>query len=176
MRKLLLFLIVLAACHQPHITKDSGCDDERCALLASPEVRDILAQENWQFSVPGEGWVAMDPPAPETKVVTRNESKNCLIIFLKEGGQAKYADYVVGSIRGFVENGSTIVEIDQVEIHGNKYGKVHLVKASLNIWAWLTTKDGFGYGFTCGGEVDPTTKDNSLADLCQNVANTVEIK
>lgn len=181
MRKILPFLtIVLAlitcgvACHK-HTKNVPSCDGGPCALPEAAPVRDVLAQDNWKFSVSGEGWISMKPPIPQIRLASRNPAKNCMLLLIKEPTSQTFQEYVIENVRNLAAAGNEVRSIKQVVINGNKFVDVQLTDNRSTIWLWITVKDGYGYGFSCGG---PNVSDAGTpsSDFCQDVANTLEIK
>jgi hypothetical protein len=185
MRKfLLLGMICLMGCHKS-VASSTTCEDGSCSVphvaLPIPEARDTLVQENWLFSVPSGGWTQDNnlipdaAPSPEIKLVLINDSKNCIVLFVKEKTNNNFSEYILGNVQTFGQKGNTVNYVKQVIINDNKFVEVQIDRASATLWVWLTAKDGFGYGFSCGGN-NVTDAGTELQDLCHNISETLEIK
>jgi hypothetical protein len=48
------------------------------------------------------------------------------------------------------------------------------VKSNEIVWAWITTKGGYGYGLICGGDVD-IDAGTTMYDMCHSIADTFSI-
>jgi hypothetical protein len=94
---------------------------------------------------------------------------------VKEATNNTYPEYVVSTIRGFAEADVTIDAIKQVTISGQRFTLAQLNHDDEVVWAWITVKDGSGYGFTCGCEIN-VDAGAVQRDLCQAMADTFVIK
>lgn len=180
--------IVLCTCatHEtktnPDASVQENCDGS-CPLATAgaavqvPKVEvQTLAQENWSFVLPGSGWTDKDVPVPEIKVAKLNDAMKMAVLFVKEDiGDATYQQYVVSTIRAFIEGGARINSIKQVKLSERKAILVQFDKEGEVIWAWITVADGFGYGLTCGGDID-VDAGSAQHDFCQGVADSLQIK
>ena len=175
-------LVSTCATHETKTASDSSVDpncDVSCPLpeAKAPKVEEqTLAQENWSFKLTGSGWTDKDLPVPEIKVAKLNDGMQMAVLFVKEDiGDATYQEYVVSTIRAFIEGGGRINSIKQVKVSDRKAILVQFDKEGEVIWAWITVADGFGYGLTCGGviNVDAGTAQH---DFCQAVADSLQIK
>ena len=178
--------ILLATCatHDTKTDPDASVDpacDSACPLPGgTPEQPkaeiQTISQENWSFNLPGSGWVAKETPIPEIKVAMSNDAQEMMVLFVKEDiGDATFQEYVVGTIRAFIEGGARINSIKQVKLGELKSIQVQFDKSGEVVWAWITAANGWGYGLTCGGviNVDAGTAQH---DLCQSVADSLQIK
>lgn len=135
----------------------------------------VMAQENWSFTLPDSGWIAKEPPIPEIKVAMSNDNQEMMIFFVKDEAHDTFPEYVVGTIRAFAEGGALVNSIKQVKIGQDKFILAQLSEDGEVIWAWITAKDGYGYVLTCGGVIN-VGAGASQHDLCQSVANSLQIK
>lgn len=174
-----LTIVCLIACNKHMaVPFTKNCDASVCSFpLVSTDIHTTIHQDNWKFSLIGNGWDTAEFPLFNIKTVNKNEGKNCSISFIKEPTSDTYSQYVIATIRQFADQYNHINEIDQVIVNGNKFVKVQISNDTSMVWSWLSVKNGFGYQFNCGGDVDQDADSNNLAhDLCQEVANSVEIK
>lgn len=176
-----ILVVCLPICSQPLDTPivDSGaadggnCDANSCSV--PPANNKEFSDENWSFTVPGDTWTLTPPPSPELKVMAINQDLGCLLLFLKEPTTSDYASYAVDAIRSFAQDDVVINSVHQVMINSIKFVKVQVSTEDTVVWTWLTVKNGFGYGLSCGGDFNPEGGD-TLHDLCQGVADTLEIQ
>lgn len=176
-------LVSTCATHDPKVSTDASVDancDGSCPLptvQATPKVEEqTLAQENWSFTLAGSGWTDKEAPVPEIKVAKLNDAMQMAVIFVKEEiGDATYQEYVVSTIRAFIDGGGRINSIKQATLSGRKAVLVQFSKEGEVIWAWITTADGFGYGMTCGGVID-VDAGSAQHDFCQATADSLQIK
>jgi len=139
---------------------------------APANVPDTISQENWQFTLTGPGWAPMSANSPDIKVAMKNDDLEMLVFLVKEPTNATYAEYVLGTIRAIRSQHVNITSASQVVVNGNKFVLVTVKGGSQSLYAWITTKDGFGYAFTCGG----TTNVDAGAAPCEAIASTLQIK
>jgi len=173
-----ILAVCLPVCNQPSTVApvDAGdCDAGSCALPIPLAPRTEYSQENWRFTVPGEGWISGKPRIDELKLMAMNENNGAIVILLKESTTDTFAQYVVGTIRDYSVDGNVISSAKQVVINGNKYVEAQVNTENTIVWSWITVKDGFGYSLGCGGGVNPDGG-SSLYDLCQDFAHTIELQ
>jgi hypothetical protein len=174
-------LVSTCATHEPKAPADasveSSCDGSCPLPTPAPKAEvQTLSQENWSFILTGSGWVDKDIPIPEIKVAKLNDSMKMAVIFVKEEiGDATYQQYVVATIRAFIDGGGKIDSIKQVKLADRKAVLVQFNRDSEVIWAWIAVADGFGYGMTCGGEISADAG-SGPHDFCQTVADSLQIK
>lgn len=172
-------LICTCAVKDTKVPNDATTDcDSSCPLPAPPPKveEQVLSQENWSFKLIGSGWTDKDVPVPEIKVAKLNDAMQMAVIFVKEDiGDATYQQYVVSTIRAFVEGGGKINSIKQVTLADRKAILVQFSKEGEVVWAWITAANGFGYGLTCGGVIDADAG-SAQHDFCQALADSLQIK
>ena len=196
MRRFVTLLLVFAAlavlcspCVQskpaPTAPELHDCDAGSCSLrdaavagettAGTPETKEVFGEENWQFTVNGPGWERTKSNSPDIKLVIANEKQECLVLILKEQTNDSFGQYIIGSIRAFVISGYRVSAIKQVKLNNIPFVEVQINGTDATVWAWIAVKDGFGYGFSCGGDINPDAG-SALHDLCQSIANTFEVK
>jgi hypothetical protein len=179
-------VVLVSPCVQSKPTTElHDCDAGSCALpeaavagesaAGAPQAREVFGEENWQFSTPFSGWERTKSNSPDIKLVLANAKEECLVIILKEETGDSFGQYIIGSIRAFVVSGYRVSAIKQVKLNNIPFVEVQINSSDATVWAWITVKDGFGYGFSCGGDINPDAG-TTLHDLCQNIANTFEVK
>lgn len=196
MRKIVTLLLVFAAlvvlcspCVQSRTAIPAhelhDCDAGSCALhdaalageaaAGTAESREVFGEESWQFTVPGLGWEKASPKNPDIKLVVTNQKEECLVLVIKEQTNDSFGQYIIGSIRAFADSGYRISAIKQVKLNNVPFVEVQINGDGTTVWAWIAVKDGFGYGLSCGGDINPDAG-STLHDLCQDIANTFEVK
>jgi hypothetical protein len=175
----LSFLVVVCviACNK-HTTApiEKDCDAGVCALPHLPTgIRKTVSQDNWKFSLIGSDWDTTESPLLNTKVVSKNEIKNCLVSFVKEPTTDTYSQYIIATIRAFAAQYNHINEVSQVVINSNNFIEVQINNDTTVVWSWISVKEGYGYRFTCGSDID-VDAGNLVHNLCQKIANSIEIK
>jgi hypothetical protein len=172
-------LVSTCATHDAKLPPDASVDpacDTACPLPAPKVEEQTLSQENWSFVLPGSGWTDKNVPVPEIKVAKLNDSMKMAVIFVKEEiSDATYQQYVVATIKAFMDGGGRINSIKQVTLHDRKAILVQFDRDGEVIWAWITAADSFGYGLTCGGVID-VDAGSAQHDFCQKVADSLQIK
>ncbi len=135
----------------------------------------IVFQDNWKFSVPGNTWDVIDTNDPDTKLVMKSPNEENTIFFVKEQVMDTYQEYVISTIQSWSDNEALIISMQQVIVNGTKFIKVHMLnKGTEIVWSWITVKNGFGYVLACGGEVNADGR-YARQDYCQSIANTFYI-
>jgi hypothetical protein len=86
---------------------------------------------------------------------------------------SSYEEFVLEGIRSVRDQGGVVQSSEKVNINGQDMAVVESSKDGVIAWFWMTTKNGIGYTFTCGG---PESSGQSLRDLCFGIANTFSIK
>jgi hypothetical protein len=142
---------------------DAGAPD----VAPKPDL--TIKGDKWEFTVPSEGWKPMENSPPHSNGYLNADKKN-LILVINEPFTGSFDEYALGSIRAMRLSGVQIVSAKSVEVNGTKFVLVESSKDGIRVWAWVTTKDGRGFGFTCGGP-----EDVNQHDLCFGVANTFKI-
>lgn len=161
---------------QEHSECDGSCVLPTAGIPVQP-VTKLVAQENWQFTLPGVEWYERESPTPDIKVAIMGSIPEhaALILFIKEEVDGGFADYVIGTIRSFAILEFKIDSVKQLIIDGRKFILVQVSKDNKVLWSWLTVKDNFGYAFTCGAEIN-VDAGSMQHDLCASIAETVQIQ
>lgn len=184
-----LFSVSLVACsscaapspiEQPTIdssSSSSGCNENSCPFPIPPDAGEdssVITQENWQFTLPGPDWIAQPIPLENLKVHFKNQNNGAEIFLFKNATTDTYAEYIVNILRSLSAGGSIINSSQEVIVNDNKFILVQTSHNNTAGWFWNTVKNGYGYIFSCGGEV--TQNDTSLHDLCISIGGTIQIK
>lgn len=182
MKKLLLMvtLMSMVSCSKTSITPtDSGCTEASCSIhvdSGTTDINDIITEDNWQFTLPGEGWKTINSPDDSIRTIFFNEELGSVIFFAKESTTDTYPDYVIGALRAFKSGGMTVASVKQVSIGGKDFLLITANGNSRIVWAWITVQKGFGYAFSCAVEGTIPDAGASWFNLCNGIANTVDIQ
>jgi hypothetical protein len=130
-------------------------------------VWDHMAMENWQLSLPNEGWMEEGSIVPGIQLIAKNETLPCMVLLIKEP-QDEGTDrttYVIETLRIISVNGTQVLGINQVMINGEKMAMVRSHKSEVPLLIWIGLKNHIGYSLSCIGEID----------LCKAIAETWRI-
>lgn len=177
-----VLVLILAPNRQDNPAVDgekAACSDASCplpvTLTVDPVVITEVGQENWQFDLPGEGWEADEPPAPDIKAIERNSAQECMVFMVKEPTEDSFGAYVITTIRSFTSDKGRVSAIKQVVINDNDFVAIQIVDGGEVVWLWLAVKNGFGYGLACGCDIN-VDAGSAQHDLCAEIAESLEIK
>jgi len=101
-----------------------------------------------------------------------NMNANELLSLDAEAFSSSYEEYVLEAIRFIKETGGTIQSANSVTLNGQKMTLIESSREGIVAYFWVTTKDGYGYTFTCGGEETSST----IEDTCAMLSTTFQIK
>lgn len=184
MRKRLAYFILLSAvisaiygfssCLQSKVEQDAGSEVDASAPPPRLEGWKKMSKENWEVYLPPGEWADSEDISPTLGFATLNLEKSCVVILGKDETDASYSDFVVGTLKFFVDKGARFHYVRHVTINNQKFITCEFDKTGEIVWMWLTTKDGFAYGLTCGGD-DMDAGDN-IRQFCQSIAPTIKIK
>lgn len=162
----------------PVVVDPPPCASGSCSIPQPPvpppvDNSDVMAKDNWQFTVTGPGWTSVAPPDPVVQILLKNDAQHLMVFLVKEATQYNLSAYTLGTIRAMrASNGVTIQSAKVVTINDNQFALVTAKNDSNTVFVWLGVKDKFGYTFSCGG---PTNVDAGI-DPCQKIADTLQIK
>jgi hypothetical protein len=179
MKKLLflatLLLVGVASCSQNKAPDPQhNCPNGVCALPEAGTISDVVSEENWQFALPGDGWVPLQSPDETIKVAFARNSQQSIVFFVKDPTKLSPPDYIIGILRSFKAADANIKTAKQVNINGASYIFITAQGISRQIEAWVAVKDGVGYVLTCAtnGEGDNL----ATQQQCQAIADTLKIQ
>lgn len=186
MKKLLLAILlslVLISCgtteqvEQADATAPSPCTEISCPMPklaeANDEVVDVIAQDNWQFSLTGSGWKSNEYRSNNIKIMMVNQDLKTIVFLSKEITKQFSPDYIVSVIRTFKAASAIVSSVKQITINNNSFIKIDAVGNGRHIIALVVAKNGFGYVFVCATEDED---DIATTGLCNNVNNTLFIQ
>lgn len=133
------------------------------------ETKNIVAQEDWQFTLLGSDWKSIPIIEKGIKVLFHNKTKNISVIMLKEPSKLSLADYVGAALKSFIQPNMSIISNELTMIEKQLYQQVEIANGEQRIQIWLTRHDDFGYAFICGGSADQEK-------FCAEMVETLIIK
>lgn len=179
---LIVGLALIAVCGPTDVplgmTNNQPPCDTSCPFpkpVPPPIHKETFSQENWSVTLIGDGWSPRPQVADEIKLAMQNRDQTCLVFVVKEKTDDSYGAYVVSTIRGFVESGGLIDSVEMVMVNGERWCLTQVDHSDEVIWLWVLVKDGFGYGFTCGCELNPDAGASQYR-LCQSMMDTFQLK
>ncbi len=171
MKTKLIFLLPIVGIISCTSCNTSKSDPPIIHIEGSSKV--TVAKDNWSFVLPSKDWEAQQQDAGlVADVLLINSQLHNIIIFLKEKFSGSLEEYSLLSIRGLAQAGGTFVKATELEINGNQFLKIESVKGSARGLIYLSVKNGFGYGFSCGG----LDLEGSQERICSEVSSTLQIK
>ena len=132
-----------------------------------------IAKENWEVSLPAGEWAESADIDSELGFAMLNVEKGCVVIFGRDQTDASYSDFVVGTLKVFVDRGAKVHYVHHVTLNNQKFVTCEFDRNGEIVWMWLTTKNGVAYGLTCGG--DDMDAGANIRQFCQSIAETVRI-
>lgn len=181
-------LLLILAPHQAPNTppSDNVACDASCPL--HPDVINIpqqtmITQENWTVTLVGDDWELNEPSIPEIKLSAFSAETNTLVLLIKEPTELTLPGYAISTIRVFLSDGATLQSAKQVLIGGQKFILVNMTRSFEIVWAWITVKDGIGYGLTCGSDLSELDAGSNIGQavvsqqkICTDVAESLDIQ
>jgi len=171
----LFMLVGLASCTRDSVIHD--CDADVCQLpdatasTVMPKDIKIVTGSNWQFILPGSGWVLVDRSVDNEGFKAIYQNSGTLVIFSKsEAESVEYSHYVVEAMKAIQSVGSEIKSAKNLKINGQPFVRVEALAGLTTVWIWISLKDNVGYFLHCGGPDSP-----SQTALCIEIADTIKI-
>lgn len=151
-----------------------ACIGSSCSVKPPvPPTSDIIAADNWQFTLVGDGWVSIPPPDDTIKVVFTNSALSTVVFFVKDPTKQPSSEYIINALRSFKAAGTTIQSAKQLTLNGNNFIMVVAQGESRRLWTWITVQKGNGYIFSCASNDDT---DTTATQRCQDIADSLQIK
>lgn len=160
---------------QPPIPPDAGAPDvdagapDAAPDATPPKPNFTVRGEKWELTFPFAGWMELAEPPQHTVGYLNSEKKN-LVIVVAEPHKGTFDEYALESIRAMRASGSKILSAKQVEVNATNFVLVESIVDNVQIWSWVTVKDGQGIGLSCGGPAE-----FNHHDLCFGLANTFKL-
>lgn len=139
-------------------------------VLHAPSVPFVVSIEDFEVLLPSNEWRQVVNSKPEIKFLAKNDKLNNLVVVVKEKFSGSYDDYALTNIRGLKDQGAVIVKADQSEFGGAKWVFVSSSNDGVNLFQWITYRDGYGYALSCGGQGV-----EEQATVCQQIASTLKL-
>lgn len=185
MNKLLIYILLfgsLLGCQVTDLKESSdasilnlSCNNLDCLFEGGVVFTDaplVVAEDDWEISLPSDAWEAQKPDG-DIKLVAGNKELHNLIMFAKEEFPGSFEQYVRIMIKGLRQQ-SHLISAKPTQLNGMKFVLVETVRSSARVWIWVTVRNGFGYGLTCGGVEEDG--EQLQHDTCFAVANTLKLK
>lgn len=160
----------------------SSCTESNCSVSDASSLPDMVKKPE-AFTVSGDTWeITLQPEwsrirasTPEVMVEAVSNEHKVVLFFLKEkfsGTQDKYVIFALGGLR---DSGATLMSAKSVVVNGIGFVLVEAARGKTKTWNWITTKNGFGYGFSCGGSEILAVLDEQFA-ACHEAASSLKLK
>lgn len=120
-------------------------------------------------TLPNTSYNEMTNAPPNAKAFMSTSPKS-LVVLIEEPFEGSFDEYAIVAILGARRSGATVHSAKQVTVNGTNFVLVESSKDSITIWMWVTTKDGRGFGLSCGGPDEATQR-----ALCTSIINTVKV-
>ena len=111
---------------------------------------DVVKGSTWEITLPS-GFKEKSKPKPEVELVTYSERDKALVVVTKEKFSGNFEEYVLMNLRKVKDTGARVEATKTVDADGKKFVQLEMMKDDVKIWSLVTTKDGLGYGVSCGG-------------------------
>lgn len=163
---------------------EQTCDEDNCAessekedaskedssIPVTPEQKpQVFSGDTWELTLPV-GWKKTEQVSEDTILTATLKDEHLIFFLLKEEYKGPYENYIISAIRGIKNAKLEIKSLKQVEINGTKFVLLETYKDDFNLLIWITAKNGFGYGLSCGGPTSPKF------DECTQIASSFKIK
>lgn len=132
---------------------------------------ELVKGDTWQINLP---LGLQRKPIPKAEIVLSAflHKDKVLVFLLKEKFAGTFEQYTLHSLRGIKDTGSTIQSSAMVELNGTKFSLLQTIKDDVKIWNLVTTKNGFGYGLSCGGSASY----DATHIICTSITSTFTLK
>lgn len=111
------------------------------------------------------------PDSPNYRLFANSSNKE-LISLDAEVYASSYEEYVLEAIRFLKERNAVVQTATSVSLNGQQVTMLESSTQGVVAYFWITTKNGYGYTFTCGGlETSSTVK-----GMCANLATTFHVE
>lgn len=126
---------------------------------------DKLSQNDWQLSVPDDGWVIERSDISGIEMIAHNYTLPCMALLIEEAqpDSIDQTAYAMETIRILGADGARITAIKPVVYGDNKFVVVKSIKDRVAVMTWITLHDQIGFTLSCVG----------TDELCQSIANTL---
>lgn len=132
---------------------------------------DLIKKDTWELTLPL-GFKEKTKSKPGVDLITYSERDQALVVVTKEKFAGKFEEYVIVALRNAKDTGAKVESTKTVDSEGKKFILLEMTKNDIKVWSLVTTKDGFGYGVSCGGP-PPHEPINSLCSVITNSFNLI---
>ena len=158
-------LIGCATKTPPPTTKDAAPE---AAIIVS-ETKEY-ANSEFKLSVPV-NWSEITKHQDDVQYMAGNIDSKSLLMVIKEPYNRTYDEYIIANIRSVKQNGVKVANVSELTSNGTKFALIKAYQDDITVLMWITVKDGFGWGFSCGGLVG----DASMSE-CEAMFNSFVLK
>lgn len=171
----ILLAVSLGAC-TPNKKAPAPSEPAICSPTTCP-IKDVIQEEDWQFTLTGSGWTPVKPPGNVVKVIFANTQFNTVTFFAKEETSQTPAMYTINALRTFRSAGTMVDATYQTTINGNVFVLVAAHGMTRNFWTWINVHKGAGYVFSCAiDDNDHTLGSATSFDRCREIAETIKFQ
>ncbi len=131
----------------------------------------VVKGDTWSISLPSSSDVTLNPEQDILFTAVTEDIVYMVSALTRESFQGSYDEYIIYGIRGIRASGATVLESSQATNNSVKYTLVEAEKDDITIWNWLSTKNNFGYAFSCGG----VQQDNLVKEICLEAFQSLQL-
>ena len=150
--------------------EDAGLED--AAPPTPVESKKTISKDSWELSVPFQMQITFSTEKDIALTGLLEEPVSVVLVLATEPFPGSYDEYVIHSMRGIRATGAEIVSNRDLYSNAQKFLEIEASKDKVTILNWVTTKNNFAYGLSCGG----TTDDPLVEDICLEVFSSFKIK
>jgi hypothetical protein len=134
-----------------------------------------LTGDNWSFTCPNDNWTEVKTGREEILGMANDASEHRRIMLIAQDFKGPAQIFPLVILSSVKEQGGKVTATKEATINGNAYNYIATSAVEsgnpLDVFMWLTVKNGMGYVFMCGGH--PA---DDLSSMCDSVAATLELK
>jgi hypothetical protein len=169
-----ILAISLGAC-TPNKKAPVPPEPTTCSPTSCP-IKDVIQEEDWQFTLTGNGWAPIKAPAGAVKVAFINSDLNMIVFFLKEEAPT-FPQYIVNYSRTLHLANAMLDSSHPVIINDSIFMLLIAHGATRNFWTWINVHKGAGYVFSCAIDDDVETDGGATSfNRCREIAETVKFQ
>ena len=145
------------------------------APVAPKDASVKLTGDNWSFTCPNTNWAEVKTGREEVLGMANDASEHRRIMLIAQDFKGPAQIFPLVILSSVKEQGGKVTATKEVTINSNEYNYIATTAnesgQQLDVFMWLTVKNGMGYVFMCGGH--PA---DDLSTMCDGVATTLELK
>lgn len=127
----------------------------------------VIKEDGWQITLPVE-FEKRSSSKKEVVLSAYSDKNKVLLVVMKENFTGKFEEYVLTNVRNIRGTGAKILSTKTVDSEGKTFILIESMKNDIKIWSLASTKNGFGYGVSCGG---PEPYD-AVNTICTSITDT----